>query len=365
MTDDGLDSVNGSPNGGVPDDGAWLRAVESDETPAVSGGHAKRIEAMRADRRALGKLGAVSAPEGLLSAALDEALGEVDAAVLAKIERSAGGEIRRARVVPMRRRVRRIAARTLARHQRGLAVAAAAALLIASGLTIYTIAERIEPLASEKPRALALDRLEESAAVLAEKTGPAETAAAAAPMMDDALAMRSMAMEADPGSRVIESAEDVESALASDRLMIRVRFAEAVSPAMVADGAAFVVTDRVPETTLAAMDLAVPIVEAQRDDSQFALSYEAARSQPQLELAQAGPVTRDHWVATLDRTRRDVVRLVRRLEELGAEVTLMESPEAVPVEASPTPEEILWWELPPERWPDKVRVPLIVYVRAH
>lgn len=376
MTDrNGQHGSNGKPSGKPlgSSDAAVLRAIESAEAPAGDAGAALDpvIAGLRADRLALMASAEVTAPAGLLDAALDEAetLGERDLLLGLSASGDADGPLPISKVVPKKDS---LIDRVFDRPMRW-AVAAAASLLIALGVGAAILAARLQDRFTngEPPPIIANNQPAPTPTVEPADPGtpstPNDTAIAA-----NEPANAGTATPTDPARDVptIVTLADATRLMQQGRLAVRVRTA--------GDGLAMLDTIRAeradrldatwtvrgvaPQALAAAMPelRAAPVAKPGLDPTAVATSGDPlgrpiVETDPQPKIERLGV-----WTARVDRRGTALASLGAGLERAGFVVEYIALEQVAPEPPVLDATAVQWWSRPASMWPDSVTIPLIV-----
>lgn len=332
------------------DESAWLDLIESNA--AVPGEHGARVESMRRDRAMLRAASGVRAPESLLQAAFDRALGELDPDLLARL--GEGDPVSERLPVSGVQPERFSIVRWVARHQRGVGLAAAASIVLVVGwgavlgirsLLGQTPAPRLAEQSPVTPGAFA-----ESSRDISEETIAADTPANPNP---DRLAMETPGSDTGGASPTLFEAAAL---LREGRVMILARGGSAarVSEALArltggvpGPDRSFALRPGMPEIALAALGL---------DEIRPAAWAGDATNPP----SSAALPVRTAWTATVQPSSTSLAALLDALRGAGLRVELRSTGGAISLEPVVAPSEALWWSRPASSWRSFVAVPVVV-----
>lgn len=327
-----------------------LERVEAD-SPAESASHDRAL-AMRRDRAMLRAVSGVRAPAGLLDAALDRALGELDPDLLTRLGEgepvSAGLPV--SGVQPERFSV----ARWAMRHREAIGLVAAASVVLVAGwgavLGVRALlgpnpAPQVAESSPGSPGSLADSAREPAPGSIADEapTGPSP----------DRLAMEAPGENAGGSSLTLFEAAAL---LREGRVMIlarggsSARVSEALSRlASVAPGMerSFTLTTGMPEQAFAALGL----------EEIRPAAWAGEASSPS---ASAALPVRTLWTVTVQPSAPSLAALLDGLRGAGLRVELRSTGGAIPLEPVVAPAEALWWSRPASSWRIFVAIPVVV-----
>ncbi|USO00308.1 MAG: hypothetical protein H6810_06525 [Phycisphaeraceae bacterium] len=339
------------PHSGPITEAELLAGIEGDAADRV--GSNARVAAMRADRAVLRGLARDAAPDGLLEAALDEALGEIDGDTLRKLGEGTPTSDRLpvSRVLPERFSL----VTWLRAHPQRVALAAAAVVVLAVG-TMAGLAVRgwlrASPVSSPP---IAMEHGARPAA-------PAESAAAQDPV-------HAAPTSNQPGEAVIAESTPTDTGeapgqpdffagaklLAEGRLYVLARGGssakvgaalKALTDQRIGPDHSWEIAMGMPGSALASLDLPEIRQPVFASDDTEAVEVILPR--------------RSAWTAKLSATPTALAALVDGLRDAGLEVTLHEVAKPVAIEPRLDADDVLWWSRPPSTWKRTVAAPVVV-----
>lgn len=326
--------------------GALERAFEADGSLKT---WAERARGDRDRLRALAEIEAIRAPQGLTSAAME--LAEREALVGAPIEKARSRQSRRIRITPLRF----VAAA-------GLVIAAGAASLVGFLMTDgQPGASMLAQGSADEPVELAM--LEESDDVMADAGAPVE-----------GLGVATMAMAPQPSSEqgalaarssLVDGAGEIAAKQAGPSIQFRlIHPAEhapehALSPERAAELAA---AGRTLLLVRAQNPAAVEAALLKRDSENDVTS---ARWRRIVETVDGGSDLAAARLVVADAltTPAAMQRLIADVASTGGGVQgawLQELADAVKLETTFTPDDLMWWEQPPTAWAPRAAVPVLI-----
>lgn len=327
---------------------------EADLLAAIEGGGGEtspRIEAMRRDRGLLRSMAVEPTPDWLLGAAMDEALGEIDAETIRRLGdgKPTSDAPPVSLVVPERFSITSWLHRN--RGRVGFA-AAAAVILLVGGIAAYGVVNMLRP--GPGPVPIAQRESPTLAPIEVRGTLPAPSAITPPDPVDET---RIAAMEEiiAPGSSPVASPVEGAALLAEGRLMI---YARGGSSAAVASALEPITAGRIgPRQSFALMSgLPVSVESALGlpEIGQPAFASDGG-GLPSMVLAR-----RSVWTATLHATSTSLASMLNRLRAAGLTVEMRALD--VPVSLDPETEagEVLWWSRPATGWPSPVALPVVI-----
>ncbi|HHN78067.1 MAG TPA: hypothetical protein ENK11_05255 [Phycisphaerales bacterium] len=301
-----------------------------------------RLEAMRRDRAALMALETEPAPDWLLDAAIDRAMGGVDQRTLHLLEQGDGRPSPVPQVRPSHTRRVRVPL---------VPAMAAAVVLLVGGVVGLNVMRWFGPApgAPGAPAAHAAraDRREPGHRV---DGGPGT-----APLASSG-EVRPRSTTTDEPAPVklggVPSLAEAVGLLREGRLALVARGGSSASirpglEAMATHAGSWAVSPGLPDAALARFDLPEP----------GRLVFASGGRAPAGELVH--PV-RSVWTARLDATPTAIASLRTALERLGLEVELRGLSAPNPVEPAPDAGDVLWWDRPPSAWRRPAAAALIV-----
>ncbi len=287
-----------------------------------------RLGAMRRDRAALMALETEPAPDWLLDAAIDRAMGEVDQRALRLLEQGDDRPPPAPRLSTHRPRRRRLPV---------VPAMAAAVVLLVGGVVGLNVMRWFGP-APAAPEAQADRRAAGHRADVDPAMDPAPLAVAGdvQPRHPAADAPAPVTLGGVP------SLAEAVGLLREGRLALVARGGASASirpalEAMAIHAGSWTVSPGVPDAALARIDLPEP----------GRLVFASGSHAPAGELVH--PV-RSVWTARLDATPTAIASLLGALEELGLDVELRRLSAPNPIEPAPDAGDVLWWDRPPSAW---------------
>lgn len=310
-----------------------------------------RIGAMRRDRGLLRSIAVEPAPDWLLGAAMDEALGEIDAETIRRLGdgRPASDAPPVSLVVPERFSI----ASWLNRNRGRVGFAAAAAVvLLVGGIAAYGVVAMLRPVPGSPPIAQgespATAPLESGEPVpvpaVPSRTEPGDQTRVAG--VDELIV---------PGAVVVSSPVEGAALLAEGRLMI---FARGGSSAVVASALEPITSARIGAGQSFALSSGLPAsVESALGLPEIGRPAFAAEGGglPMVDLPR-----RSVWTATLHAGSTSLASMLNRLRAAGLTVEMRALDEAVPLDPEAETGEVLWWSRPASGWPRPVALPVVI-----
>jgi len=345
-----------------PDDSAIVSAIESFaepefeafvrtiDDPALAG----RVCMMRTDRGLMARLGELAepAPVGILAAAIDEGLGELDESVLARL--GEGPALCDGLPVSAIEPYHETLSLRFWNHRREIGMLAAAGLVFVAGIGIVTGVWALRaPRTPERLAEVETEAIENNAmADVGVETDKSESDLKSEPGFSIAAGP---AFESDSVERV-ESVFDATELLSTGRLYVYARAGSAdrtdaamraLADRSIEDEQSFVIRDSgaLGDGVLALLglpDLDAPMIAAEEGIGATLI-----------------PV-RSGWAAEVERSPTSLAALRKRLEEAGMVVEFRVADDPVAMPAEIRADDVLWWSSPPSAWKRSTAIPVVI-----